>query len=579
MLVETQAMAYKRESRRDPTEFPPPSDPSALLSWLAAREMSASPKPISLDPVPESFRRDEQPMPSGSDSSNPPPTVGICSRLPQQFSESFFESYIRETRASLHPAELPPAEHHPGEPPPIPLDYFYGLMSDVPPEETALELPPRVDDTYLPSLSELLSRDFTPMTLRAILAFLTVSVPSSDDWRSLEESNFFANITSILAGQDDEEMPLVVACLHRVFSPARSEGPPHGIVSVLASMTDFIVPVLPAVAHHAKDLAEFVALGADLMLLLPDPEFSDTIMDALAQPVISHIYESVLTQIHPQIWEMMRAWPRWSCQPDSNPVIKGIQTALVSKLDCLIPGDVVHLSDDFICVMTDACAASSQLRAAVAQTAFPPFVYNQLIASADEATVLASLPFLTTLLPALTDLSWISPGWIDPLADEWPEHAELVFAFGIHAITRPKAYSDAWWAYAHPKDDDRVDKKYFSTYCFGYWIAHGDIGLPDYAVFVPILADFIYLFEEDPTLTSKARRVLLAYVSTNEAEILECICYHLQDGEIGEELRSHEEVGEDLVIALDTVLAIPPEDEANETSGREEGEDDESQNE
>jgi hypothetical protein len=89
----------------------------------------------------------------------------------------------------------------------------------------------------------------------------------------------------------------------------------------------------------------------------------------------------------------------------------------------------------------------------------------------------------------------------------------------------------------------------------------------------------ISVFEEDPTLTAKARRVLLAYVSTNEAEILECICYHLQDGEIEEELRSREEVGEDLVIALDTVLAIPPEDDANETSGREEGEDHERQNE
>jgi hypothetical protein len=135
----------------------------------------------------------------------------------------------------------------------------------------------------------------------------------------------------------------------------------------------------------------------------------------------------------------------------------------------------------------------------------------------------------------------------------------MVFALGMVAVEVRKDLPDDWLAYVQPNIEDPIPKIYFSIRCFGYWIQNCIIPIPDCAVFVPILTDWVYL--EEPKLNPCVCGLLLAYLDRGNDDVVEALYTHLNDGEIGEILRFRAEESSDVVTALREVLNPHPDSE------------------
>jgi hypothetical protein len=433
------------------------------------------------------------------------------------------------------------------------------------PPEGTVELPPWDADVSPPNLRALLSSEYSSHDLMNIYMFFTFSVVSSEDWCCLTDSPFGDAIVSIFEERPPDRLPLAVACLHRVFSPGSSDGPPDSMVSMLIDLAGFAVPLFETARSDASCLSDYVALVTDLMIFLPpDDGISRAAMANFAPCIFDCISNSGVTQLMPSVWDMMHAWLNCADDAATGTIVDFLGEIVVPQLDCLKPKDAVDVSPNLIDVMGDACRGSRDLCEYVNAGTFPSLIYHHMVASIDEDTVLASFAFLEIVVPFMADLTWIAPAWLDYLANEWPEHGDLIFRFGIRAVTGLNTIPDDWWKYAQPHVDDFFSKKVFCTVCFAHWLPNlprdvsldATFGLPVPELFVPMLTDLLDLGCLDPDPDGSIRSLLLAYLDLPIDGIAEYLYDMLQDCGIGEALRSIADRSQDQEGALREVLRI-----------------------
>jgi hypothetical protein len=396
-----------------------------------------------------------------------------------------------------------------------------------------------------------------PNALRDIYVFVTCLLVSSTDWTVLVESGFFVAILPILLTQETqgdivECWGLAIACLRCVFSQGISERPPDSIAEILTSTAHSIVPIFANSGLGETCPSEFLGLGADLMLFVRDPLFADDLMRPLSSFLIRHIQESNMTEILSAVWYVMHAWFRCTREPSDFQVLDCLGRAVVPRLDTLKPEDFIHLDSNLIRVVRDACRVSCSLGSVVANSTFPRLLYNDIVRSPDQSTAPLFFSLVEILLPVIRDFAWVDPAGVDELVRQWPDYSEMVFRLGISVITTTPYVRDDWLTYAEPNIESPFTKIYFSTFCLGYWIHQRMLPLPDYAVFVPILTDLIYV--EDPEINPCVCGLLLSYLDMGNDSVVEALLTYLNDGEIGEILRLRTEEYGDVVEALRAVL-------------------------
>jgi hypothetical protein len=468
----------------------------------------------------------------------------FCATLPAEFTDESFCAFISFSRANTVQSVLALPDYH-------------TFPDDPPPPDTRELLP---YDALRPpqDLAALLSSEFTTDALMEILLFFTFSFLSPKDWHCLADSPFFQSIESILNNQIADCLGLALACLHRVFSPGRSEGPPDWIAPMLAGVAESALPIFDAVAHDDDCLPECVDFAIDLMSFMHDAAFSRSAMRCFGPSLLEFMRSTELTELAPAVWELVQVW--WGCAEDVSAaaIVDYVAETVVPELRKFQPKDVVSVDVNLINVVDGVCRGRPSLCLALTAGTFPSLVYGGVVAAPDEDTALASFAFLDTLLPFMADLTWISPGWVDHFARQWLEHDDQVFQLGIQAVARRDEASVEWLEYALPQFDDVFAKKIFSTSCFAHWIAAGLVQeLPAPDTLVPIVADFLYLDVIDTKLAADVQSVLLAYFDSGVDEIQQYLCDNLQDGDVGESLRSIDPDCQDPAGAVRTLLMRP----------------------
>jgi hypothetical protein len=415
------------------------------------------------------------------------------------------------------------------------------------PPENAIALPAYNPRVGLPTLASLLPSEFTTDTFTDLLLFFTFSSISAFDWDCLGESVFCAAMLSLFAGQSADCLPLAVACLHRVFSPGRSEGPPESIVSMRVPVATAAVPFFADVARDDDCRRDFIDLVTDLMVFIADDEQLSRAVTScfVGSSILDFIRQTEVIRL-PAVWDMLRAW--WGCadQDVADAIAECLHDAIVPQLAVIPPEDAVHVPTNLFGMMSDACREYPQLCTAVNDVHFPSLIRAYVVASTDQDGVFASLAFLEILMPFMEDLAWIDAMWVDYVANQSSESDDVVFRFGIQAVLRSDEISDDWWEFAQPDVDDVLSKKIFCISCFAHWIACAaatpeqvDLPpLPPADVFIPILTDLLCLDNLDAGLESDVRSLLLAYLDSNVDQIDQYLADMLQDGCLGEALRS-----------------------------------------
>jgi hypothetical protein len=521
-------MAYKSDLPVDCLPFG--SSPEQMMPPNNYSEPAAEPPPVENEVDP---------------STDDPPTIAPCFVAVYLPISQLFTPFIQ---AGIPAASDVPVFPEPHDVPELPCHD---------PPDDAIELPPYNPEFGLPTLADLLPLEFTKATLIDLLVFFTFSFISAFDWFSLGGSAFCATIQAIFEDQVADCLQLAVACLHSVFSPGRSEGPPDSIVSMLVPVATAAVPIFATLAPDDDCLPVFIDLVTDLMVFIPDGELSRVAMSNFGSSIFLFIEQTEVIRL-PAVWDMLRAWWERADEHAAGAIAACLHESVVPQLGAIRPENAVEVPANLFGMMTDVCRAYPQLCTDVNAVRFPSFICAYVVASTDQDGVCASLAFLEILLPFMVDSTLIDATWVDYVARQWPECDNLVFSLGFQAVLRSEEINDDWWELAQPVADDAFSKKIFCTACFAHWIQipapEESVALPPPDVLIPILTDLLCLEDLDAELHSSIRSLLLAYLDSGFDQIDQYLADMLRDGCLGEALRSIEDDFCDLASAVREVL-------------------------